>query len=164
MLAHTHVHAYTFTRIVCVSAAREHVRACIRMCMHTSTSVWLLRCKLFSVLYFHAHATLVTLRPTRAHPIKCAQAFLELLATRRRLYRERCRQAGAVDVLLQMEENGQASVVCLYTYIRVCMYMCIYIFIYIHIYVYSCIYINIHVYAYMNIYIYISIYICICCR
>ena len=39
-----------------------------------------------------------------------ASGLLELLATRRRLYRARCRQAGAVEVLQQMEENGQASV------------------------------------------------------
>jgi len=39
-----------------------------------------------------------------------ASGLLELLATRRRLYRARCRQAGAVEVLKQMQENGQASV------------------------------------------------------
>jgi hypothetical protein len=40
----------------------------------------------------------------------CAANFLELLATRRRLYRGRCRQAGAVEVLRHMQENGNASV------------------------------------------------------
>ena len=40
----------------------------------------------------------------------CAASFLELLATRRRLYRSRCRHAGAEEVLRRMQENGNASV------------------------------------------------------
>jgi len=40
----------------------------------------------------------------------CAAGFLEQLATRRRIFRARCRDAGGVAMLRRMQEHGQAAV------------------------------------------------------
>jgi len=163
-LAHTHVHAYTFTRIVCVSAATEHVRACIRMCMLRFTCVGLLCCNLFSVLYLHEHMPPSSPSDRRVHTQSHARRRSWSCLLRGGV----CIENGADRLELSMcccrwKRTGRHlwyAYIHIYVYVCICVYIYSYTYIYMYIHVYI-LYINIHVYAYrtsISIYLYIFVY------